>query len=97
MQAFPTDDANCKDSICNVPERVLGSYIKGPNNKIYREWAKRLGLGHRTVVCHGVHVNRTRVTVLAQEGFLLGMAWEALILGHCLSPPFWISSFSFLY
>ena len=27
-QAFPIDDANCKDSICNNPKIVLGSYVK---------------------------------------------------------------------
>ena len=36
----------CKDSICNDPKLILGSYIKGSNNKIYREWAERLGLDH---------------------------------------------------
>ena len=51
----------CKDSICNDPKLILGSYIKGPNNKICRVWAKRLGLGHRTVVSHGVHGERTEV------------------------------------
>ena len=32
-QALPTDNANCKDSICNDPKFVLGSNVKGPNNK----------------------------------------------------------------
>ena len=45
----------CKDSICNDPKSVLGSNVKGPNNKICKEWAKRLGLGERSVVNHGVH------------------------------------------
>ena len=45
----------CKDSICNDPKLVLGLYVKGPNNKICRVWAERLGLGHRTVVSHGAH------------------------------------------
>ena len=40
---------------CNDPKLVLGSYVKGPNNKICRAWAERLGLGHRTVVSHGAH------------------------------------------
>ena len=56
-QAFPTNGANCKDSICNNPKLVLGSYVKGPNNKICREWVERLGFGHRTVVSHGFHSN----------------------------------------
>ena len=28
----------CKDSICNDPKIVLGSYVKGPNNIICRAW-----------------------------------------------------------
>ena len=39
-QAFPTDDANCKDSICNDPKLVLGSYVKGPNNKFVERGLK---------------------------------------------------------
>ena len=38
-QAFPTDGANCKDSICNDPKMMLGSHVKGPNNIICRAWA----------------------------------------------------------
>ena len=37
-QAFPTDGANCKDSICNNPKTMLGSHVKGPNNIICRAW-----------------------------------------------------------
>ena len=44
---------NCKDSICNNPKLILGSYVKGSNNKIYKVWAERLGLDHQTVVSHG--------------------------------------------
>ena len=51
----------CKDSVYSDPKLVLGSYVKGPNNKIYRVWAERLGLGHRTVVSHGFHGERTEV------------------------------------
>ena len=29
----------CKDSICNDPNMVLSSHVKGPNNKICRAWA----------------------------------------------------------
>ena len=32
-QTLPTDGANCKNSICNDPKFVLGSNVKGPNNK----------------------------------------------------------------
>ena len=39
----------------------MGSNVKGPNNKICREWAKRLGLGERTIVSHGVRDDRTEV------------------------------------
>ena len=53
----------CKDSICNDLKLILGSYVKGPNNKICRAWAERLDLGHWTVVGHGVHGNRTRVNL----------------------------------
>ena len=45
----------CKDSICNDPKLVLGSYVKGPNNKICRAWAERLDLSHRTMVSYGAH------------------------------------------
>ena len=51
----------CKDSICNDPKLVLGSYVNGLNNKICREWAKRLGFGERTVSSHGVYDDRTGV------------------------------------
>ena len=37
-QAFPTDGANCKDSIRDGPKIVLGLYVKGPNNIICRAW-----------------------------------------------------------
>ena len=29
----------CRDTIFNDPRMTLGSYVKGPNNIIYREWA----------------------------------------------------------
>ena len=29
----------CKDSICNDPKMILGSYVRGPNNIICRAWA----------------------------------------------------------
>ena len=47
----------CKDSICTDPKMVLGLHVKGPNNKICRAWAERLGLGHRTMVRHGFYSN----------------------------------------
>ena len=56
-QVFPTDGANCKDSICNDHKMILGSHVKGPNNIICRAWVERLGLGHRTVVHHGFYSN----------------------------------------
>ena len=52
----------CKDSICSDPKMVLGSYVEGPNNKICRTWAERLGLDHRIVVNQGIHGGRTEVT-----------------------------------
>ena len=39
-QAFPTDGANCKDSICNDPQGVLGSNVKGSNNKFVESGLK---------------------------------------------------------
>ena len=51
----------CKDTICNDPKMILGSYFKDSNNKICREWAERLGIGHRTVVSHGVQGGHTEV------------------------------------
>ena len=33
--------------------------------------------------------------MFAQEVFLLGMAWEALVLGLFSQPLFWIAYFSF--
>ena len=29
----------CRDMISNDPRMTLGSYVKGPNNMICREWA----------------------------------------------------------
>ena len=48
---------------CYDLKMVLDSYVKGPNNNICRAWAERLDLGHRIVVSHGVHGNRTRVNL----------------------------------
>ena len=41
----------CKDTIFNDPRMTLGSYVKGPNNMICREWVWKgllLGAGHRS-------------------------------------------------
>ena len=59
--SLPTNGTNCKDSICIDPKLVLDSNVKGPNNKICREWVKRLSLSYWIVVSHGVHGNRTGV------------------------------------
>ena len=32
---------SCKDSICIDPKLVLGSNVKGPNNKICRAWVSK--------------------------------------------------------
>ena len=61
IPAPPLALRTCKDSICNDPELILGSYVKGLNNKICRAWTEKLGLGHRTVVGHGVRDGRTEV------------------------------------
>ena len=55
----PTEDRNVLDYISRPFGLLL--YIKDPNNKICKEWAERLNLGHRTVVSHGVHGGRTHV------------------------------------
>ena len=42
---------SCKDTIFNDPRMTLGSYVKGPNNMICREWVWKgllLGTGHRS-------------------------------------------------
>ena len=31
---------SCKDSICNDPKLILGSYVKGPNNKFVESGLK---------------------------------------------------------
>ena len=59
----------CRDSICSDPKLVLGSNVKGPNNKICREWAKRLGLGYWTVVSHGVRDDCTGVNYACPRRF----------------------------
>ena len=84
-QAFPTDGANCKDSNCNDPKMVLGSYVKGPNNKICRTWAERLGLGYRTVDGHGVHGGRTEVNQVCP--WTLSIELNVLILPFTFWAP----------
>ena len=73
----------CKDSICNDPKLVLDSNIKGSNNKICREWAKRLGLGHRTMVSHGIHDNHAEVNRACPRSL---SPWH--VLGGSGSSPF---------
>ena len=43
-QTLPIDGANCKDSICNDPKFVLGSNVKGPNNKFVERGYQRTRL-----------------------------------------------------
>ena len=53
-QAFPTDGANCRDSIRDDPKMTLGSYVKTAQTISFVERGfERLGLGHRTVVWVG--------------------------------------------
>ena len=33
----------CRDTIFNDPRMTLGSYLKGPNNIVHREWAGKAG------------------------------------------------------
>ena len=51
-----------RTQFCNDPKMVLGSYVNDPNNIICRAWAERLGLGRRTVVSHGTHGGRIKVS-----------------------------------
>ena len=37
----------CKDSICNDPKLVLGSIVKGPNNKFVERGYKRTRLNSK--------------------------------------------------
>ena len=61
-QAFPTDGANCKDSICDDPKMILGSYVERAQTISFVERGfERLGLGHQTVVNHGVHTELNHV------------------------------------
>ena len=89
--SLPTDGANCKDSICNNPQGVLGSNVKGLNNKICREWAKRLGLGERIVVSHDVHDDRTEMNCAYPRRL---SPWHGLS-GFGSLPPFlpWMNSY----
>ena len=53
-QAFPTDDANCRDSIRDDPKMTLGSYVKRAQTISFVERGfERLGPDHRTVVWVG--------------------------------------------
>ena len=53
-QAFPTDGANCRDSIRDDPKITLGSYVKRAQTISFVERGfERLGLGHQTVVWVG--------------------------------------------
>ena len=36
-------EGKCRDTIFNDPGMTLGSYVKGPNNIIHREWARKAG------------------------------------------------------
>ena len=57
---------------------MLGSYVKGPNNKICRAWAERLGLGHQAVVSHDFHGGRTKVNLVYP--WTLSIEFNILIL-----------------
>ena len=59
-----TDMSPVRTQFVTIPKLVLGSYVKGPNNKICREWTERLGLNHRTVVGHGFHGGRTELNIV---------------------------------
>ena len=87
----------CMDSICNDPKRVLGSYIKGPNNKICRAWVWQArpwspgsgsgGSGHRTSSKEFMEL-RALIILL-----FLGLH----CLGNRLSPPPFLYCFSFFF
>ena len=86
----------CKDSICNDPKLILGSYVDGPNNKICKEWAKRLGFGHWTVVSHGIHDNHSGgpcLPKMALSSARFGRLWFLALLpfSGLLPSPFYTS------
>ena len=55
-QAFPTDGANCRDSIRDDPKMILGSYVKRAQTISFVEHGfERLGLGHWSMVNHGAY------------------------------------------
>ena len=59
-QAFPTDGANCKDSICNDPQFVLSSYVKGLNKKFVEGGLNGLALmnGRSLVMVFKMHAQK---------------------------------------
>ena len=56
IQALPTDGTNCRDSIRDDPNMILGSYVKMAQTISFVERGfEGLGLGHWSVDNHGVH------------------------------------------
>ena len=83
--SLPTDGANCRDTIFNDPRMTLGSYVKGPNNIIYREWDRKAGPwsldGGLVMIFMEAH---TKVGLTRIARLYIGVAWRVGVLG--LSP-----------
>ena len=61
-QALPTDGTNCRDTICDNPKIILGSYVKRAQTISFVERGfEGLGLGHWSVDNHGVHTKVSHV------------------------------------
>ena len=73
---------------------ISGSYVKNAQTISFVERGfERLGLGHQTVVCRGVHIelNRVRSRSLSPGGGLRGSgSWPFFPASHsdCLLPLF---------
>jgi len=99
-QAFPTDGANCKDTIFNDPRMTLGSCVKDPNNTICREWVWK-GMLVNTGQRFGPGFTRanTKAGLDSMTEPYIDMVWEIWLLGISprsitLSPS---SPFSFMF
>ena len=96
---------NCKDSIYTDPKLVLGSYVKGPNNKICRAGvfknqvnSKRKMIQPRvnrlTEIQPPISFSSNKLSSLIQKvSFLLSIVF----IGHSSKPPFLHAFFFVIY
>ena len=94
--SLPTNDTNCRVSFFSpIPHGGWDLGLAGPIQWICREWAKRLGLGERTVISYGVHDDRTEVNwayprrLSPRHGLGGSGSWT------WSQSPFWTASSSF--